>query len=284
MPLFDDPRLTAPAGASTRYQVTAGVAAIRATPCPDGEMVTQALHGERVRVFREDGAFAQVQLEHDRYTGWALMDALSAPHIETTHRVHALRTYAFSEPDLKSAPRFLISLNSQVAVEGAENGFAKCARAGWVFEGHLSPGDVFESDPASVAERFAGTPYLWGGRESLGLDCTGLTCAAFAACGLTLPRDSDMQLAWCGTPVDDWQGAAMLQRGDLVFWKGHVAIMLDDSRLIHSNAFHMATAIEPLDSAIRRIAPRYGDPVGVRRIAIDEEAARRPGWLAGPGG
>lgn len=280
MARFDDPRLTPPAGDATPYQVTAGVTAIRAAPEPDGEMVTQALHGETVRVYREQGEFAEVQLVRDRYTGWALMEALSAPVIETTHRVTALRTYVFSEPDLKSAPRFLISLNSEVAVQGSENGFSNCVRAGWVFDGHLAPRDRFESDPAAVAGRFLGTPYLWGGCESLGVDCTGLTRAAFAACGVTLPRDSDMQFDWCGDAVDDWQQPGRLRRGDLVFWKGHVGIMMDSEQLIHANAFHMATAIEPLSGAVARIAPRYGQPIGVRRIDLEAARRHRPDWLA----
>lgn len=283
MPAFDDPRLTPPDGGFERYQVTAGVAAIRSAPAPDAEMVTQALHGETVRVFREAGEFAEVQLERDRYTGWALLEALSAPVIETTHRVSALRTYVYSEPDLKSAPHFLISLNGEVAVQASRNGFAKCVRAGWVHEAHLTARGRFENDPAAVAERFVGAPYLWGGCESLGLDCTGLTRAAFDACGRVLPRDSDMQFDWCGVPVEDWAGETPLRRADLVFWKGHVAMMLDAQHLVHANAFHMATAIEPLGSAIERIAPRYGQPIGVRRIELAAGAGQRPDWLARPG-
>lgn len=280
MPLFDDPRLTTPDGPAQPFQVTAGVVAIRSAPEPDAEMVTQALHGEMLHVHREAGEYGQIQLLRDRYTGWALMEALSAPPVETTHRVSALRTYVFSEPDLKSAPRFLISLNSEFAVQGSENGFSKCARAGWVFERHLMAKDQFETDPAGVAERFVGAPYLWGGCESLGLDCTGLTRAAFDACGVTLPRDSDMQFAWAGELVEDWQAPGRLRRGDLVFWKGHVGLMLDPERFIHSNAFHMATAIEPLASAIQRIASRYSAPIGVKRIDLPVAKATTPDWLS----
>jgi len=278
MPTFDDPRLTPPEGTATPMQVTAGVVAIRAAPTPDSEMVTQALHGETLRAYAEEGEFCEVQLDRDRYVGWALTEALSSPVLAATHRVSALRTYVYSEPALKSAPRYLVSLGAPVVAEEQEGQWVGCARAGWIHETHLAGLDHVENDQAGVAVRFLGTPYLWGGRESLGLDCTGLTVAAFGACGVTLPRDSDMQFGWCGTPVDDWQSPGALRRGDLVFWKGHVGIMLDETRILHANAHHMAVAAEPLDGAIRRIARLYGPPTGARRI--DLAAARRtaPDW------
>ncbi len=278
---IDDPRLTSPEGAFTRMQVSAGVAPLRKSPLPDGEVASQALHGQVVRVYREAGDFAHVQMEDDHYVGWAALDALSAPVLEPTHRVSALRTYMFSQPSLKSAPHFLISMNGQVTIEGEDGKYRKCARGGWVHEAHIVEIGVFEDDPASVAERFVGAPYLWGGCESLGLDCSGLIRAAFAACGAVLGRDSDMQREACGEWITDWQAQGVLIRGDLVFWDGHVGMMLDGAQIIHANAFHMACAIEPLPEAIARIAPRYGAPQGAKRI--DLEAARRAPaeWMRG---
>ncbi len=282
MPDRDDSRLSPPGAVRERLQVTAGVAALRAGPQPDAEMVSQALHGETVGLVEERGGFALVQAERDRYVGWADAEALSGPVLAPTHRVRALRTYVFSEPDLKSAPRYLISLGAGVVAEGEGVGdFVQCARAGWVFTGHLGRLDAPEDDPAGVAERFRGAPYLWGGCESLGLDCTGLTRAAFEACGVTLPRDSDMQFDWAGEAIADWEAPGALRRGDLVFWRGHVGIMLDAATLLHANAFHMAVAAEPLSRAIERIAPRHGRPTGARRIDLATERGRRPDWLQG---
>lgn len=284
MPEFDDPRLTVPADfADARgrpFQVSAGVVAVRRAPAPDAEMVTQALHGETLRVFVEQDEFALVQLDRDRYVGWALVEALSAPPVVATHSVVALRTYAYSEPNLKSAPTMLISLGARVSAEGeAEKGFLSCARAGWVHAAHLQTAEApLPDDPAGVAEGFLGAPYLWGGRESLGLDCTGLTVAAFGACGAVLPRDSDMQFAWSGAPIDDWQRPDALRRSDLVFWEGHVGIMLDAERFLHANAHHMAVAVEPLAGAVERIARLYGKPIGACRIDL-ATARRTPAWL-----
>lgn len=260
-------------------QVSAGVAALRDAPRPDAEMVTQALHGETMTVYSESGEFGLVQMERDRYVGWTLMDALSAPVSEPTHRVSALRTYAYSQPHLKSAPFGLISMGSAVTVTGEENGFFKTSRGGWLTAGHVQPLGACLDDPADIALRYLHTPYLWGGCESLGLDCTGLTRAAFHACGVTLPRDSDMQFAWSGEAVADWNAPGALKRNDLVFWKGHVGIMLDDKTLLHANGHHMAVAKEPLLMAIPRIAKEYGEPKGARRIDISKERERTPDWL-----
>jgi cell wall-associated NlpC family hydrolase len=279
MPDLDDKRLARPDGAGVAFQVTAGVAAVRETPAPDGRVGTQALHGEMLDVFREEGEFGLVRCRRDRYVGWVSMDTLSAPALPVTHKVSALRTYCFASPDVKSAPRFLLSLGARIAATGRKDGvWVECDRAGWVHERHLSPLDLFETDPASVAERFMEAPYLWGGRESLGLDCSGLVQQAFEACGVQLPRDSDMQAAWAGDAVSDWQAPGALRRGDLVFWQDHVGILTAPDTLLHANAFHLAVAREPLAGAIARIRAVVGDVTKVRRVTLKPQAI--PDWLA----
>jgi len=280
MPDLNDPRLARPPGVPVTFQVTSGVAAVREAPLPDARLVTQALHGEIVDVFREEGEFGLCQLRRDRYTGWINLDALSAPALEVTHKVSALRTYCFAEPDLKSAPHFLLSLGARVAATGRTVGdWTECARAGWVDACNLADIDAFETDPAGIAARYLEAPYLWGARESLGLDCSGLVQQAFEACGVLLPRDSDMQAEWAGEPVKDWQAPGALHRGDLVFWTGHVGILTDPGTLLHANAFHLAVAVEPLAEAIARIRSVAGDVTCVRRVDIAAARGRSPSWL-----
>lgn len=279
MPTFDDKRLQRPAGEATAYQVTASVAAMREAPAPDGRLATQALHGEILDVFAEEGDFGLAQCRRDRYCGWVRMETLSAPVLAPTHKVLSPKTHCYSSPDLKSPPRLLVSQGARLAVSGREGDWLYAERAGWVHVRHVAAIDMFEEDPVAVAERFLRTPYLWGGRESLGLDCTGLTQQAFEAAGVILPRDSDMQFDWAGQAVGDWRTPNALRRGDLVFWKGHVGIMTDADHLLHANAWHMAVAVEPLESAIRRIANYYAEPIGARRIDVSTERGRVPDWL-----
>lgn len=250
------------------YQVTAGLACIRKTPQADGRLETQALHGEIITIYDERGDFGWGQCALDSYVGWVDMEALSAPVLPCTHRVSALRTYCFSEPDLKSAPRFLLSLNAKLVVEGEEGRFLRCARAGFVFSGHAEPLGAAKSgaDFVAIAERFLGAPYQWGGKESLGLDCSGLVQTALEAAGRPAPRDTDLQEREIGATVTPNEDFSNLQRGDLVFWRGHVGIMLDCERLLHANAHHMETAIEPLRAAIARIGQSAGPVSSVRRL------------------
>ena len=133
--------------------------------------------------------------------------------------------------------------------------------------GHLAPIDQNEKDFVAVAERFVGVPYLWGGKTALGLDCSGLVQIALTACGIACPRDSDMQEAALGTPVGSRDDYNDPRRGDLVFWKGHVAIVRDAASLLHANAFHMAVVIEPIVGAIGRIAAAGSEITNVRRLA-----------------
>lgn len=247
----------------TPMQVSAPLASLRVAPEPDAEQEDQVLFGETFDVLFETGEFAFGQARRDRYVGYVPMEALSAPVLSPEHRVSALRTYAFAEPDIKSAIVGLYSLNALVTVQAREGRFAKGARTGWFVEHHLAPvGAGFETDYVAVAERFLGAPYQWGGRESLGLDCSGLIQQALYACGRACPRDTDLQRGFFPEIAQ-----ADRRRGDLVFWKGHVAILLDPDTILHANAHHMAVAIEPLSEAIARIeATPTGAPLGYRRV------------------
>jgi cell wall-associated NlpC family hydrolase len=243
-------------------QVSAPVVPIRAAPEGDAEQWDQMIFGEGFDLLAEADGFGWGQARRDGYVGYVDLAALSAPVLAPTHKISALRTYGFSEPSIKSAPIGLYSLNALVTVEAREGRFVRAARAGWFVESQLSPIGQFETDPVAVAERFLGAPYQWGGRESLGLDCSGLVQQAFYACGLACPRDSDMQMAAIGTAVDGTE----LRRGDLVFWKGHVGLMKDAITLLHANAHHMAVVSEPLAAAILRIeAAGSGSPTAFRR-------------------
>lgn len=246
----------------TPMQVSAPAASLRKAAALDAEQEDQVLFGETFDVLFETDAFAFGQARRDRYVGYVPIEALSAPVLTPEHRVSALRTYAFAEPDIKSAIVGLYSLNALVTVQAREGRFAKGARTGWFVEHHLAPIGRFETDYVAVAERFLGAPYQWGGRESLGLDCSGLIQQALYACGRACPRDTDMQRGFFSEIAE-----ADRRRGDLVFWKGHVAILLDRDTILHANAHHMAVAIEPLSEAIIRIeAAGVGAPLGYRRV------------------
>jgi cell wall-associated NlpC family hydrolase len=229
-------------------------AGLRRAPDDASEQQDQLLFGEVFDVLEEalegSGGWAWGQARRDGYVGWVRLDALGPAGEAPTHRIGALRTCGFSRPDLKSAPVALYSLNALITAGETQNGYVDAGAAGWIFAPHLAPIGAFETDPAAVAERFVGAPYLWGGRDSLGLDCSGLVQQAFYAIGRACPRDTDQQLAAFTRAVEREQ----LARGDLVFWKGHVGMMLGAERFIHANAHHMAVAIEPLDEAVDRIS------------------------------
>lgn len=281
MPDYNDMRLTSPGTPSRPVQVRAGSIPVREGPLPDARLATEALFGEILDVFEEQHGFAFIQCQRDRYVGWVPLAGLAERLLIPTHRITRPHTHAYAAPDLKSPPRLILSLGARVSVIAEEGDWRHCQDAGWVHQRHLAELNVAEEDPVSVAERYTGTPYLWGGRSGLGLDCTGLTQQAFEAAGVLLPRDSDMQFAWAGENLPGWREPGTLQRGDLVFWKGHVGIMTDPDHLLHANAWHMAVACEPLDGAITRIAKYYAEPIGARRIQISSEREVVPAWKTG---
>jgi cell wall-associated NlpC family hydrolase len=237
-------------------------APLRREPAPDASLDTEALKGERVTVYdsNEEG-WCWGQLAADGYVGWLPANALAAPGPAATHRVAALRTLAFPGRSIKLPPVAAFSLGCRVAVLRLEEPFA-VTLSGYVPARHLAPLDVAEPDFVAVAERFLGVPYLWGGKTSLGVDCSGLVQIALTAAGIACPRDSDMQERALGEAVD----LADLRRGDLVFWKGHVAIARDAATLLHANAFHMAVAAEPVAEAAARIAAGGSPVTTVKRL------------------
>lgn len=236
-----------------RRQVVAASAPLRRAPRFDAPLDTEALFGETVMVYEEREGWAWSQLERDAYVGYLPADALSSAISPVTHRVSALRTYVYPAPDIKTPPLMLLSLNAALAAEETGGDFLRLADGGFVHGAHARPQDVREPDFVAVAARFLGTPYLWGGRTSIGVDCSGLVQLALEATGRALPRDTDMQQDAIGTTTTE---ETRLTRGDLVFWPGHVGIMADAKTLIHANAHHMKTTLEPLDQvAARNAAP-----------------------------
>jgi cell wall-associated NlpC family hydrolase len=164
-----------------------------------------------------------------------------------------LRTYAFSEPDIKSEPDCLLSLNALISAGQRRGRFVEARGIGWVIEAHTGALDDAAGDFVAVAEAFLGTPYLWGGKESVGLDCSGLTQMALRAAGIEVPRDTDQQERALKAMWRDVTGNPERERGDIVFWPGHVGIMTDSEHLLHANASSMDTTLEPFADAEARI-------------------------------
>jgi cell wall-associated NlpC family hydrolase len=247
--------------------VTAGQAPVRREPSPDAPLDTEALMGEIVTVYdTTDDGWAWGQLASDEYVGWLPAAALGESTWQPTHKVWVPRTFMFPGASIKLPPTCSVPFGARVAVTGAVERFAILKDGGYIPGKHLVPLKTVERDFVEVAERFLGTPYLWGGRTTLGVDCSGLVQAALNAHGVACPRDTDMQERAIGKPIFPNADLSDLERGDLVFWKGHVAIVRDPQTLIHANAFHMAVAYEPLHEAIARIRESDGRPTSIRRL------------------
>jgi cell wall-associated NlpC family hydrolase len=242
-------------------------APVRRDPAPDAPLDTEALKGERVTVYETNQeGWAWGQLHYDGYVGWLPAAALGKAGPAPTHKVAALRTLVFPGPDIKLPPLAALPLGARLTIIRSEEPFAMTTDGGYLPAGHLVPIDAVEHDFVAVAERFLGAPYLWGGKTSLGLDCSGLVQVALTACGVACPRDSDMQEEALGAALAVKADFTNLRRGDLIFWKRHVAIVRDPETLVHANAFHMAVAIEPLAEAIARIRAGGSEVTRVKRL------------------
>lgn len=245
-------------------QVTAPSAALRRDPRPDAELGTEALRGERVRVFDEREGWAWGQLEADGYVGYLPAAALGeAGAGGPTHRIAALFSFVFPGTDIKLPPLATLPFGARVSVRDSRGEFVR-VDDGFLWARHLAPVEAFETDPVAVAERFLGVPYLWGGKTAAGIDCSGLVQLALQAAGRRAPRDSDHQEQALGAPVGAGQP---LRRGDLVFWSGHVGLMRDRGTLLHANGHAMAVTSEPLREVVARFESHGGGaPTSFRRL------------------
>ena len=250
--------------------VRAASAPMRGRPGADAPYTTELLRGESVRVFDTRDGWAWCQNQSDGYVGHVRAETLGEPLPVPTHRVTAIRTFVYPAPDMKLPPIAVLSLGSGIALgEALETRGTPFRRLEGtphaVVAHHVAPPDAPpEPDYVAVAERFLNTPYLWGGRTGIGLDCSALVQLALMAAGIAAPRDSDMQHAQLGVAVASGV-AGDLRRGDLVFWPGHVAILAAPDRIVHASGHHMMVVAEPLADALARIGRSGVEPLAVKR-------------------
>lgn len=235
---------------------------LRREPRQDAPLDTELLHGEVVLVYARDEGWAWLQAASDGYVGYVPEVALMPQTaVVPTHRVNVLRTFVYHGASMKLPPAMTLTTNAAVAVTGTEGAFAHIPE-GFVWARHLSPLHEPSADWVAVAEAFVGVPYLWGGKTSLGLDCSALAQQSLATVGIAVPRDSDMQEAAQGAGGGETLAAdTPLRRGDLIFWNGHVGIMTDAQTLLHANGHHMLVVKEPLEEARARILSAGAGPV-----------------------
>ncbi len=236
-----------------------GRASLRNAPSPDAPQDTELLHGEAVTVYDRDGGWAWVQAQNDSYVGYVREEFLSAP-FEPQLQITALMTPVFPKPDFKTPVRDMLPMTAEIPLLDRVGDFLQIGADAFVHQHHVGLLAEAQPDWVAVAEAFFGVPYVWGGKTFAGLDCSGLVQTALAAAGMRSPRDTDMMERQFGDSPD-----ITPFRGDLIFWKGHVGIMLDDQRLLHANAFHMMVAIEDLADAMARIEKVAGPVTSMKR-------------------
>jgi len=241
-----------------KFSVCAGRTGLRVRPSTDAAQDSELLFGEVFTVYDRAHGWAWGQAANDLYVGYVAEEALTAPFAAEA-KVSALLAPVFPAADLKTPVRDFLPLNAAVPVLAREGDYVNVG-TGFVHRRHLAA--ETQKDFVAIAERFLGVPYVWGGKTAAGLDCSGLIQTALQAVGKAAPRDTDMIEKALGDAVP----VSGVRRGDLVFWKGHMGVMLDEKRLLHANAFHMAVAIEPLAEAIARIEKAAGPVTSVKRL------------------
>ena len=227
---------------------------------PGGPRDREVLFGDHLDVIDERDGWSFGRVAKDGYCGWIGTFDLG-PDFRPSHAISVRHAHVYPRPDFKLPPALRLPFGACVSVGGVDGRWAETPN-GWIHAGHLRPLDTPLPDPVAVAELFLGSPYLWAGNTGNGIDCSGLVQVPCLACGFACPGDSDQQETALGAPLAD---AAEPRRGDLMFWKRHVAWVADRDTLLHANAHTMSVVYEPLRSAVERIARQGDGPVTSRR-------------------
>jgi cell wall-associated NlpC family hydrolase len=251
-----------------RMRVAVGVTPLRPTPDPAAGIDTELIYGETVEAWAGEEGWTYVRAERDGYVGHVGESALEPLAAPATHRVRELRTFLYAGPSIKLAEPVLAPEGAELRVVAFRGEFAVLDNGRHAIAAHLEPLAAVAPDYVAVAERYLGTPYLWGGRTSLGLDCSGLVQTALRMAGVPAPRDSDLLERFYPVAAPVTADLAGLRRGDAVFWKGHVGLMRDDRTLLHANGTHMLVVSEPLaEAAARILAVSHGPITSIRRLS-----------------
>ncbi len=252
-------------GATRRVRIP--FAALMTKPDRGALQGSELLHGEAFTVYEERDGWAWGQCGHDGYVGYVAAKALGADSPVPTPWVSAARSLVFPDAKGEYPAARGFSMRTLVAVAGEEGDYVRLAGGGWMFGKHLAPIGETRGDFLATATVLLGTPYLWGGRGGLGIDCSGLIQIALAAAGIPCPRDSDQQREALGEAVEIPDDPATLPAGDVFFFPGHVGFYLGDGRFLHASSFDMMVSVHPLKDVLARVRARHGkDIVKVRRI------------------
>ncbi len=233
-------------------EIKSSFADVRNKPTYNSILETQLICGETLEILSSQNEWSYICSKEDNYKGWIKTNQIGEK-TNKTHKIIQLSTYVFEKPDHKSRVICKLFLNSMIRVDSFKGDWVKIFfndKVGFLHRNSIIDLNKNNMDWINICLKFKNAPYLWGGKTFEGIDCSGLIQLSLQCCGIKFPRNTNEQSEFVSNFVNSTKNVS---KGTLIFWDGHVGVMINDTELIHSNMYHLGVHIENISSAVKRI-------------------------------
>ncbi len=224
------------------------VANINSKPSEKSEITSQILYGEKFKILSKKNGWLKIKTNFDNYVGFIKKSKFNK-NFKPTNKICKLKSKIFKKINNKFVPtNNFLYFASGISIKNFNKDYVEFERNKWIKKKDIKKIDHYEKNYIKIVKLFLGSKYLWGGKTSIGIDCSALIQIYFYYNRVFFPRDTKDQIKFCKK-----KSKKKLYRGDIIFWKGHVGMCIDRSKFIHAYGPKKKVLIMPTSFTIRLI-------------------------------
>jgi cell wall-associated NlpC family hydrolase len=215
-------------------------------PSEISEVTSQILYGEKFQILSENKNWIKIKLSFDNYIGYIKNKNYANSH-KPTHKVFILKASIFNKLNHKT--KYFLPFASRISIIQENKKFLEFEKNKWIKKTDIKKINHVEKDYLKILKLFLKTKYIWGGKTYKGIDCSAVLQLLYYYNNKFYPRDTKDQLRYSKSNIN----REKFKKGDVIFWKGHVAICINAKKLIHAYGPEKKVLIMPIKKTIHRI-------------------------------